>query len=147
MLGFVDSIDELYEGSDILVAASTSTTPVFDGNKVKDGTHVSSIGAHAPKSRELDATLIKKANFLGAGMASACLAEAGDYIMPIDEGIIIPENIISIGELITGSVKGRTSPSDITVFKSVGIAAQDVAVAKLVYDRALKENVGQDIDF
>ena len=103
--------------------------------------------AHATKSRELDETLIKKASLLTAGMASACLAEAGDYIMPIDGGIIKPENIVSIGEIITEKVKGRTSSSEITVFKSVGIAAQDVAVAKLVYDRALKENIGQDIDF
>ena len=90
---------------------------------------------------------IKKANLLVAGMASACLAEAGDYIMPIEGGVIKSDDIISIGDIITEKVKGRTSPSEITVFKSVGIAAQDVAVAKLVYDRALKENIGQDIDF
>ena len=143
----VDSIDDLYEESDILVAASTSTTPVFDGNKIKPGTHISSIGAHAPKSRELDETIIKKANLLTAGMASACLAEAGDYIMPINEGSIKSEDIISIGDIINGKNSGRKSPSEITIFKSVGIAAQDVAVAKLVYDRALKNNVGQDIDF
>ncbi len=80
-------------------------------------------------------------------MASACLAEAGDYIIPINEGIISSENIISIGDIINGKIPGRQSPSEITIFKSVGIAAQDVAVAKLVYDRALKENIGQDIDF
>lgn len=143
----VDSVDDLYDDSDILVAASTSTTPVFDGTKIKPGTHISSIGAHAPKSRELDEILIKKANLLTAGMASACLAEAGDYIIPINEGIISSENIISIGDIINGKIPGRQSPSEITIFKSVGIAAQDVAVAKLVYDRALKENIGQDIDF
>ncbi|MHA1561534.1 MAG: ornithine cyclodeaminase family protein, partial [Promethearchaeota archaeon] len=143
----VDSVDDLYEESDILVAASTSTTPVFDGTKIKPGTHISSIGAHAPKSRELDEIIVKKANLLTAGMASACLAEAGDYIMPINEGIISSEDIISIGDIINGKISGRKSPSEITIFKSVGIAAQDVAVAKLVYDRALKENIGQDIDF
>ena len=67
--------------------------------------------------------------------------------MPIEAGIIKSEKVVSIGEIITGKIKGRSSPEEITVFKSVGIAAQDVAVAKLVYDRALKENVGQDIDF
>ena len=143
----VNSIDDLYHDSDILVAASTSTTPVFDGSKIKEGTHVSSIGAHAPASRELDATLIQKAQLLTAGMASACLAEAGDYIIPISEGLIKTENVISIGEIITEKQKGRLSPTDITIFKSVGIAAQDVAVAKLVYDRAMQENIGQDIDF
>ena len=143
----VDSVDDLYDESDILVAASTSTTPVFDGTKIKPGTHISSIGAHAPKSRELDEIIVKKANLLTAGMASACLAEAGDYIIPINEEIISSDDIISIGDIINGKIPGRQSSSEITVFKSVGIAAQDVAVAKLVYDRALKENIGQDIDF
>jgi len=75
------------------------------------------------------------------------LAEAGDYIIPINEGIITENDIFSIGEIITGNKPGRTSDSEITVFKSVGISAQDVAVGKLVYDRALKEGIGQNIAF
>ena len=109
--------------------------------------HISSIGAHAPDARELDSTTIKWASLLVAGLKEACLAEAGDYIIPINEGIISKDDIISIGNLITGKVPNRTSNSEITVFKSVGISAQDVAVGKLVYDRALQEGIGQDIDF
>ncbi len=75
------------------------------------------------------------------------MAEAGDYIIPIKEGLISEKDIISIGEIITGNREGRTSDSEITIFKSVGISAQDVAVGKLVYDRAIKEGIGQDIDF
>ena len=75
------------------------------------------------------------------------MAEAGDYIIPISEGLITENDIISIGEIITGRKSGRTSDSEITVFKSVGISAQDVAVGKLVYDKALKEEIGQNIDF
>ncbi|MHA1684399.1 MAG: ornithine cyclodeaminase family protein [Promethearchaeota archaeon] len=139
--------NDLLSGTDILVAATTSTVPLFDGNDVPEGMHISSIGAHAPSYRELDATIIKRAALLTAGMKEACIAEAGDYIMPINDGIISADDIVSIGDVITGKNPGRTSDSDITIFKSVGIAAQDVAVAKLVYDRALKENVGKDIDF
>ncbi|MFX1574979.1 MAG: ornithine cyclodeaminase family protein [Promethearchaeota archaeon] len=143
----VESGDTLLSDTDIIVAATTSTSPLFSGDKVIDGTHVSSIGAHAPDARELDSTLIKRASLLTAGLKEACLAEAGDYIIPIKEGIISEDKIISIGDIITGRIPGRTKNSEITVFKSVGISAQDVAVAKLVYDRALKEDIGKDIDF
>lgn len=142
-----DSGDDLLSNTDIIVAATTSTTPIFAGDKVLDGTHISSIGAHAPDARELDSTTIKRASLLVAGLKEACLAEAGDYIIPIEEGLISKENIISIGDIITGKKKSRTSESEITVFKSVGISAQDVAVGKLVYDRAIEEGIGQDIDF
>ncbi|MFX1388225.1 MAG: ornithine cyclodeaminase family protein [Promethearchaeota archaeon] len=142
-----ESGDDLLSNTDIIVAATTSTTPLFSGDKVAEGTHISSIGAHAPDARELDSTIIKRASLLTAGLKEACLAEAGDYIIPIDEGIITEDKILSIGEIITGSKPGRTADSEITVFKSVGISAQDVAVGKLVYDKALKEGIGKEIDF
>ncbi|MHA1732405.1 MAG: ornithine cyclodeaminase family protein [Promethearchaeota archaeon] len=133
--------------SDIVVAATTSPEPLFDGNKLPAGVHISSIGAHAPAVRELDTATVKRASVLAAGLKEACLAEAGDFIIPISEGAISEEKIVSIGEIIEGKVQGRQSDDDITVFKSVGISAQDVAVAKLVYDRAMEQGVGQDVDF
>jgi ornithine cyclodeaminase/alanine dehydrogenase-like protein (mu-crystallin family) len=142
-----DSGDDLLSNTDIIVAATTSTTPLFEGDKVQEGTHISSIGAHAPDARELDSKTIERASLLIAGLKEACLAEAGDYIIPIDEGIISKDDIISMGDIITGNTSGRTNESEITVFKSVGISAQDVAVGKLVYDRALKAGTGQDIAF
>jgi alanine dehydrogenase len=143
----VDAGDDLLVDVDIIVAATTSTTPLFLGEKVADGTHISSIGAHAPAARELDSTIIKRASLLTAGLKEACLAEAGDYIIPIEEGAISQDDIFSIGEVIIGKKNGRTSNTEITIFKSVGISAQDVAVGKLVYDRALKEGIGEDINF
>ncbi len=139
--------DNLLIDTDIIVAATTSTVPLFSGDRVVDGTLISSIGAHAPESRELDSVIIKRASLRVAGLKEACLAEAGDYIIPINEGVITENDIISIGDIITGKNPGRTSDSEITVFKSVGISAQDVAVGKLVYDRALEKGIGQDIDF
>ncbi len=143
----VNSGNDLLEDTDILVAATTSTTPLFDGNNVSEGTHISSIGAHAADVRELDTAIIKRASLRVAGLKEACLAEAGDYIIPIKEGIITEDDIISIGEIITGRSEGRKTNSDITVFKSVGISAQDVATAKLVYDRAIEQGIGKNIDF
>jgi len=142
-----ESGDDLLSNTDIIVAATTSTTPIFSGDKVPEGVHISSIGAHAPDARELDTTTIKKASLLVAGLKEACIAEAGDYIIPINEGVISESDIVSIGNIITGKISSRSSDTEITVFKSVGISAQDVAVGKLVYDRALKEGIGQDIDF
>ena len=142
-----ESGDDLLSNTDIIVAATTSTTPIFSGEKVPEGVHISSIGAHAPDARELDTTTIKKASLLVAGLKEACIAEAGDYIIPINEGVISESDIVSIGNIITGKISSRSSDTEITVFKSVGISAQDVAVGKLVYDRALKEGIGQDIDF
>jgi len=139
--------DDLLSNTDIIVAATTSAVPLFSGDKVTEGTHISSIGAHTPTTRELDSVIIKRASLLTAGLKEACLAEAGDYIIPINEGIITEDNIISIGDIVIGKKQGRISDSDITIFKSVGISAQDVAVAKLVYDRSLEKEVGQDIDF
>lgn len=142
-----NSGDGLLSDTDIIVAATTSTVPLFSGDKVVEGTHISSIGAHAPDVRELDSAIIKRASLRVAGLKEACLAEAGDYLIPINEGVITENDIISIGDIITGKKPGRTSDSEITVFKSVGISAQDVAVGKLVYDRALEKGIGQDIDF
>ncbi|MFX0025888.1 MAG: ornithine cyclodeaminase family protein [Candidatus Hermodarchaeota archaeon] len=139
--------DDLLSETDIIVAATTSIVPLFSGDKVAEGTHISSIGAHAPDVRELDSVIIKRASLRVAGLKEACLAEAGDYLIPINEGLITESDIISIGDIITGKESGRTSNSEITVFKSVGISAQDVAVGKLVYDRALEKGIGQDIDF
>ena len=143
----VNSGGDLLLNTDILIAATTSTEPLFLGDNVTEGTHISSIGAHSPTVRELDSTTIKKAAILGAGLKEACLAEAGDYIIPISEGIIKEDDIISIGDIITGKKSGRNSDRDITIFKSVGISAQDVSVAKLVFDRAIEKNIGQNIDF
>ncbi len=142
-----NSGNELLKSVDIIVAATTSIVPLFSGDDIEPGVHISSIGAHAPEARELDSKTIQKANLLTAGLKEACLAEAGDYIIPINEGLIKKDDIISIGEIITGKKQGRISDQDITIFKSVGISAQDVAVAKLVYDRAISEEIGQDIAF
>ena len=143
----VDTGDDLLKDTDILVAATTSTTPLFDGNKVREGTHISSIGAHAADIRELDSTIVKRASILVGGLKEACLAEAGDYIIPINDGIITSDKVVSIGDIITGKATGRKNDSDITIFKSVGISAQDVATAKLVYDRAIEQGIGKDINF
>jgi ornithine cyclodeaminase/alanine dehydrogenase len=132
--------------ADIVCTATTSATPLFDGAKIKPGTHINGIGSHMPKARELDTATIER-SLLIADSREGCLAEAGDVIIPIAEGAITESHIhAELGEVVTGKMEGRTSTKQITLFKSVGLAIQDAAVAKLVYDKAREMGVGQEVE-
>ena len=132
----VDDPDEAVAGADIVVAATTSSTPVFDGSKVAPGTHITGVGSFTPEMREIDVTLIERARVI-VDQREAVLAEAGDIIAPIREGAI-DESVIAaeIGEIVLGLQPGRLSADEITFFKSVGNAIQDVAVAARVLEAA-----------
>jgi len=132
--------------ADIICTATSSATPIFDGSKVKEGTHINGIGSHSPGARELDGTIIKRA-LLIADSREACLNEAGDIMIPIKEGIISADHIhAELGEVVTGKKPGRMSPKQITLFKSNGLAIQDVAAARLVYERAKAKGIGTEVD-
>ncbi len=121
------------EGADIISAATLSTTPLFDGNAVAPGTHVDLIGAFRPDMRESDSTLVKRARLFVDTRAGA-LAEAGDVVQAIAEGAITPEHIQGdLFDLCRGNHPGRQSPDEITLFKSVGWAGEDLAAAVLAY--------------
>jgi alanine dehydrogenase len=139
------SADELLE-ADILCTASSSPTPVFDGAKVKPGTHINGIGSHSPNARELDSTIVAR-SLLVADSREACLSEAGDVMLPIREGVITAEHIhAELGEIVTGRRPARTSPEQITLFKSVGLAIQDAATALLVYQKARAAGLGVEVE-
>jgi len=141
-----DSADQLLEQSDIICAATSSPTPIFDGAKVKDGTHINGIGSHTPAARELDTTIIKRSTLI-ADSYEACLGEAGDIMIPIDEGAIDKSHMkAELGEVITGKKPARSSDAEITLFKSNGLAIQDVATAKLVYEKAVEAGIGTKVD-
>jgi ornithine cyclodeaminase/alanine dehydrogenase len=133
------------ESADILAAASNAHDPIFPGEWLRPGTHINGVGSHAPKMRELDTTTIVR-SLVVADQKMACLAEAGDIIIPIQEGAITEAHIHGeLGQVITGEVAGRTSDEQITLFKSVGLAIQDVATAARVYALAQEKGVGQDL--
>jgi alanine dehydrogenase len=140
------SVEEVLEASDIICTATSSSSPIFDGNKVKDGTHINNIGSHTPKAREMDTAIIKRSKFI-ADSREACLKEAGDIMIPIEEGAVSESQIYAeLGEIVTGKKPARTDDKEITLFKSNGLAIQDAATAKLVYDRALKMGVGTEAE-
>ena len=138
------SPDEALE-ADIICTASSSPTPVFDGKYVKEGTHINGIGSHTPGARELDTEIIKRSKFIGDSK-TACFNEAGDIMIPLKEGAIDESHFhAELGEVITGRKPGRETEKEITLFKSNGLAIQDAAAAKLVYDKAIEKGVGQEI--
>jgi ornithine cyclodeaminase/alanine dehydrogenase len=141
-----DSAEETVKNADIILTATTSATPIFHGKWVKPGTHISGIGSHNPGTRELDGDTILNSKVI-CDQISACLTEAGDLMIPLNEGIINKEHIYGeLGEIISGKKPGRINDEEITVFKSVGLAVQDAATAKLVYETALKKKIGINVE-
>ncbi len=137
--------DDLLQ-ADILCAATSSPTPIFDGAKVRAGTHINGIGSHTPNARELDTEIIKRSKFIGDSR-EACFNEAGDIIIPLEAGEIEETHFYAeIGEVVTGKMKGRESDDEITIFKSNGLAVQDAATAKLVYDKAKEMLIGTEVE-
>jgi ornithine cyclodeaminase len=121
--------------ADIIITATTSTTPVFEGKYLQKGTHITAIGSYTPKMREIDEITLQKARIF-VDSREACLAEAGDII--IANAHIDAE----LGEIINGQAKSRQSNEEITLFKSVGIPDQDVVAAKTVLEQAQLFNYG-----
>lgn len=129
----VDGPDAVRE-ADIVCTCTTSNTPVFDGRLLPTGAHVNAVGAYRPDSRELDDEAIRRAKIV-VETREAALAEAGDLIIPINEGLIGSSAISAdLGDVARGA-RVRTSPDDITVFKSVGVAFEDLAVASALLER------------
>ena len=125
--------------ADIIMAATTATTPLFDGNLLKPGTHVTGVGSFTPDMQEIDAVTVNRARVV-VDSREGCQAEAGDLIKA--NATIDAE----IGEIVNGTSPGRQSDDEITFFKSVGVAAQDAAAAAAVLDGAQEKNLGQIID-
>lgn len=138
----VDNPDAAVAGSDIVVTVTSSENPVFDGKLLEKGIHINAVGSYKPHVREVDDETIRKAN-LFVDSRAASLIEAGDLIIPLKKGLITQNDIkAELGELVLGKKEGRKTHDEITYFKSVGMAVQDIAVAKAVYEKALEKNRG-----
>ena len=138
--------DEAVRGADIVIAATSSVVPVFDGTSIEPGTHVTGVGSFTTEMREVDTALIQRARVI-VDQREAIMDEAGDIVGPIRDGDV-DESVMAgeIGEVVLGLVAGRTSPDEITFFKSVGNAVQDVAVASRVLQAAEREGLGVLVD-
>jgi len=137
------SARDAVDGADLIVVATASTIPVLESAWVPDGAHICAIGACRPTHRELQAALVARSRVFVDSTLGA-LAEAGDIVMAIQESAIAPEHIAGeLGALVSGTVAGRQVPGQVTLFKSLGMAVEDVAAARLAYTRASAAGVGR----
>ncbi len=140
----VNNADTAVRGADIICAATTSSTPVFNGQNVQPGTHINGVGSYMATMQEVDVETIRKALVI-VDNVDAALDEAGDLIIPIQQGEIDKDHIAAeLGEIIVGSKLGRTDASQITFFKSVGNAAQDAIAAQIVLQNAERLGLGTE---
>jgi ornithine cyclodeaminase/alanine dehydrogenase-like protein (mu-crystallin family) len=131
--------------ADIICTATTSAVPVFRDSDLKPGVHINGIGSYKPTTREVPSDTIKRAKVV-VDSRGAYLKEAGDLIIPMNEGIITRNHVhAELGEIVSGSKAARTTQQEITVFKSVGNAVQDLAVASRVLDVAEKDGLGNTV--
>ncbi len=133
--------------ADVITLMTSSSTPVLDGSWVKPGTHINGIGAHTAKIRELDTRTVQRASKVVCDLVDACKSEAGDLIIPADQGDWSWDRACSLGDLVTGKVPGRQEEAEITVFKSVGLAIQDISTAAYVYRKAVEKKAGTEFNF
>ena len=137
---------EAVRDADVVCTATVSSTPVFDDADLKAGVHVNGIGSYTPEMQEVPAETVARAKIV-VDARSASLAEAGDLIIPLRAGLLSEDDIYGeIGEVAAGKLPGRTSAGEITFFKSVGVAVQDVAVAHLALRRAAALGLGTSVE-
>ncbi|HUF47131.1 MAG TPA: ornithine cyclodeaminase family protein [Vicinamibacterales bacterium] len=140
-----DSPAAAVRGAHIVVLATSSRTAVVESDDIDAGTHVVGVGACRPDQREMPAALVARTRFFVDSRAGA-LREAGDLLLPIGEGAITEAHIAGeLGEVVAGRVAGRTSADEVTVFKSLGMAVEDLVAADLALSRARHLGVGREI--
>ncbi len=145
-LQVASSSAEAVRAADVICTATTATKPVLNGSDLKPGAHVNAIGAYTPQMQEIDAETLKRASKIVIDARSGALAEAGDLIIALQQGAIKETDIYAeIGEIAAGIKPGREREHEITFFKSVGNAVQDAAVARAVYDAAVRDNLGTEV--
>jgi len=140
-VNLVATPEAVVQDADIVICATTSGTPLFDGNVLQAGTHITAVGTFVPEKREVDSETIRRAHRIVVDSREDCLAEAGDLIIPnaqIDA---------EIGEIINGEKPGRQSDDEITFFKSVGVAVQDAVAASAVLAEAEAKGLGTECVF
>jgi len=132
---------------DIVVTVTSSKEPVLRGEWLKPGAHVNAAGSNFLFKTEIDRDVVKRSSLVTIDSREELGLEAGNLLRGIETGTVLPEAIRELGQVVAGQIKGRQNPEDITLFASQGLALEDLAAARLVYDRALEQGVGREIDF
>jgi ornithine cyclodeaminase/alanine dehydrogenase len=142
----VSPADDAASQADLICTCTTSLLPLFDGGLIKPGTHVNAVGAFNPTSRELDTETVRRSRVI-VDAESAAGREAGEILIPIAEGAIGSAHVRgTLAEVVSGRVAGRESDREITLFKSCGLAIEDLVTAQLAYDRAFSSGIGTRVE-
>lgn len=141
------SVRQAVSNADIICATTSAVEPILAGEWVKQGAHINAVGSSLPTARELDSQAVLKSRLFVDRRESA-LSEAGDFLIPKKEGLIDDSHIKGeLGEVLTGRVVGRSDENEVTLFKSLGIATEDVAAAHLLYTKATTLGSGTWVEF
>jgi alanine dehydrogenase len=133
----VGSAHEAVDGADVICTCTSASEPVVLGSWVSPGTHINAVGSSIPTARELDSDLVARSRFYVDRRESA-ENEAGDYLIPKGQGAIRDDHIVAeLGEVVLGTATARSSPEEITVFKSLGLAVEDLASVQLIHGKAV----------
>jgi alanine dehydrogenase len=145
-IDLVARAEEAVRDADLVVTASTATEPVIRAPWLKPGAHINAVGSHRADAREIDGATLSRCRIV-VDSRQAIMAECGDVLLAIQEKSLDPGAVdAEIGEVLAGSKKGRTAATELTLYKSVGIAVQDVAAAELVYRKALERGIGTRVE-
>lgn len=139
----VDSPEKALEGADIVTTMTSSTKPVFDGNLLRPGMHVNVTGSNSLLKREVDDATLSRADLVTVDSLASVPLEGGDLLTPLQKGLLYPEALIELGQVVAGRHPGRSDAEQITLFKSHGIALEDIALAARVYQKALEQGSGE----
>ncbi|HLF84302.1 MAG TPA: ornithine cyclodeaminase family protein [Blastocatellia bacterium] len=141
------SAEQAAARANLICTCTSSPVPLFDGGLLNAGTHINAVGAFTPSTRELDTEAVRRARVIIDG-ESAAGREAGEILIPISEGAIDASHVKgTLAEVVSGKVSGRKSLLEVTLFKSCGIAIEDLVTARLAYARASENGVGANVDF
>lgn len=136
---------EAVAGADVVTTATTSPTPVFDGRRLAPGAHVNGVGSFTLEMQEVDARTVSRSRIF-VDSRQAAQAEAGDLMIPAREGSTRPDDWSELGDVVAGRAPGRRDPDEITFFKSVGVAAQDVVAATRAVQAARRRGLGREVE-
>lgn len=135
------------EGADVVITATNASEPVFDGEVLEDGAHVTAMGQYHPEKHELDTTTIERAKYV-PDLRERVMDDAGSFINAVEEGVVSEDDIHGeLGEVVASEVPGRESDDEITVFDSGGTGIETVAAAHMLYEKAREQNLGTEIEF
>ncbi len=135
------------EDKDIVITATTSRDPVLNGHWLAEGTHINAVGSNYLGKAELDAVAVRRADSIVVDSKDQARLEAGDFVQPLEDGSIHWADIHELAQVIVGRYTGRAHEADVTLFKSLGIGLEDIAVAAKVYEKAVAAGLGKKIDW